>query len=565
MKVCIIGGVAGGATTATRLRRLNENIDISIFEKDEYVSFANCGLPYYIGDTIKNESDLIVQTPEKFKDVFNILVKVSHEVLSIDRENKKLKILDIKNNNIIYENYDVLVISTGAIPILPKIDVCNITNFFKLKNVPDTKNIKNYIIKNNVTSSVIIGGGYIGIEMAENLFNLGIDVTIVEKSNSLMGIIDKEMSKFIYDYLIKKGIKVILSKEVVDFKKAKNSDGNDNKNNDDKIESIILNDNEILNTDLVISSIGVRPDNKLAIDSNLDINEKGSIIVNEKMQTSDKNIYALGDVAQIINYVTGLVDYIPLAGPANKQARVVANNICNIESKYVGTQGSSIVKIFDMVVASTGISEKIAIENKLNYGKVYITAASHATYYPNSNPINIKVIYEKNSLKILGAQLIGKDGVDKRCDVIATSIRAGFNAYDLCDLELCYAPPFSSAKDPVNIIGNVIVNEAEGNLDSIYPNELYEKIENNMINLDEYTILDVRTEKEFDLGNIKNSINIPLNEFRKNLNQIDKSKKIIVYCHSGQRSYNSYRILKNNGYEVYNLSGGYVIYKNFLK
>ncbi len=555
MKVCIIGGVAGGATTATRLRRLDENIDIKIFEKGEYVSFANCGLPYYIGNTIKNESDLIVQSPQKFKEVFNILVEVSHEVLSIDRENKKLKILDIKNDKIIYEGYDILVISTGAKPILPKIENLNFNNFFTLRNIPDTKNIKEYIIKNKVKSSVIIGGGYIGIEMAENLYNLGIDVTLVEKSNSLMGVLDFEMSKIIYDYLTKKGINIVLSKEVIDIKR--------NKEVYEKAEAILLDDNTLINTDLVISSIGVKPDNKLAIEAKLELNEKGSIIVNEKMQTIDENIYALGDVAQIKNYITGMIDYIPLAGPANKQARVVANNICGIDSKYSGTQGSSIVKVFDMVVASTGINEKKAIENNLNYDIVYITTASHATYYPNSNPISIKVIYEKNTLKILGAQLIGKDGVDKRCDVIATAIRAGLNAYDLSDLELCYAPPFSSAKDPVNIIGNVIVNQSEGYLNSILPKELSEKIKNNLINFDEYVILDVRTKKEFDLGNIKNSINIPLNEIRENLSKIDKNKKIIVYCHSGQRSYNAYRILKNNGYDVYNLSGGYVIYKNF--
>ena len=544
MKVLIIGGVAGGATLATRLRRLSEEIEIKIFERGPHVSFANCGLPYYVGNVIEKEESLIVQNPEKFKRVFNIDVFLNSEVLKIDRENKNIEVKNLFDGNTRKEYYDILVISTGAENIVPKnLNLKNTKNVFHLRNVPDTLKIKDTVNKNNVKEAIVIGGGYIGLEIAENLYNLGIKVTVIERAGSLMGPLDFEMSKFIYDYLIDKGIKVVLSNEVVDIQDI-----------EEKTE-VKLSDGNILKTDMVILSVGVKPESKLAIQSDLEVNNIGSIVVNEKMLTSDENIYALGDVAQIKNFITDEIDFIPLAGPANKQARVVANNICGLYSKYNGTQGSSIIKIFDMSVATTGINERKAKSKNLNYGKIYLTPPAHATYYPGATNIIIKVIYDMDTLIILGAQIFGKDGVDKRADVIATAIRGGLNAYDLCDLELCYAPPFSTAKDPVNIIGNIIVNIKEGNLENIYSEDLEEELENQII-------LDVRTKKEYELGNIKNSINIPLDTLREKIDILDKSKKIIVYCHSGQRSYNAYRILKNKGYNVVNLTGGYLIYKS---
>jgi NADPH-dependent 2,4-dienoyl-CoA reductase/sulfur reductase-like enzyme/rhodanese-related sulfurtransferase len=549
MKVCIIGGVAGGATTATRLRRLDEKLDIVIFERGEYVSFANCGLPYYIGDKIQNKKALILQTPEKFKSRFNIDVRINSEVISIDKESKEITVKNVLDGTVYMEKYDKLVISTGAYPIIPNIEIEDKSKVFTLRTVPDTYKIKEYIEENNVKEATIIGGGYIGIEMAENLYNLGINVTIIEAKTNLIGPLDFEMANFLHKYLKEKGINLKLSSKVNKIKKTDDSVFVcfENKGNEEQIK-----------TDLVILSIGVKPESKLAIDSKLKINDKGSIEVNEKMLTSNKDIYALGDVACVTNYITKEVDYIPLAGPANKQARVVANNICGINTKYNGTQGSSILKIFDMAVAVTGINEGVAKKLKLNYDKIYITPDSHATYYPGSKPMNIKVIYEKKKGNILGAQIVGYDMVDKRCDVIATAIRGGLNAYDLCELELCYAPPFSSAKDPVNIIGNVIVNILEKELVKI-DSEDVDKY------LDEKTILDVRTKKEYEMGHIKNAINIPVDSLRENLNKLDKKKDIIVYCRSGLRSYIAYKILINNGYTAYSLNGGYLMYESTKK
>lgn len=549
MKVYIIGGVAGGATTATRLRRLDEDLDIVIFEKGEYISFANCGLPYYIGDKIQNKEDLILQTPEKFKSRFNIDVRINSEVISIDKVNKEITVKNVLEGTIYMEKYDKLVISTGAYPIIPNIEIEDKSKVFTLRTVPDTYKIKEYIKENNVKDATIIGGGYIGIEMAENLYNLGIKVNIVEAKESLIGPLDFEMANFLHKYLIKKGINLKLSSKVNKIKKADDSAFVCFENEGNK---------EQIKTDLVILVVGVKPDNKLAIDSKLKINDKGSIVVNKKMLTSDKDIYALGDVASVTNYITKEVDYIPLAGPANKQARVVANNICGINTKYNGTQGSSILKIFDMAVAVTGINEDVAKKLKLNYDKIYINPVSHATYYPGAKPMNIKVIYENKNGNILGAQIVGYDTVDKRCDVIATAIRASMNAYDLCELELCYAPPFSSAKDPVNIIGNIIVNILEKEVVKINAEEVDKY-------LDEKTILDVRTKKEYEMGHIKNAINITLDELRGNLNLLSKNKDIIVYCHSGLRSYIAYKILINSGYTSYNLNGGYLIYENIKK
>jgi NADPH-dependent 2,4-dienoyl-CoA reductase/sulfur reductase-like enzyme/rhodanese-related sulfurtransferase len=544
VKILIVGGVAGGATTATRLRRLDENAEIIIFEKGEYVSFANCGLPYYLGGVIKEKKDLILKTPKDFLERFNIEVRVLNEVLSIDRDNKRIIVKNLIDNTEYTEDYDKLVLSPGAEPIKPSIEIEDDSRVFTLRNVPDVIKIKEFVEANNVKDVVIIGGGYIGLETAENLFDLGIKVSVVELRDHLIGPIDIDMASYVHNYLRQKGINIVLENGVK--KIAKSGLG----------LNVILDNGEI-NTNIVIMSIGVKPESKLAIGANLEVNGRGAIVVNDKMQTSDENIYALGDAVQIKNYVTNNVDVIPLAGPANRQARVVANNIFGKETTYQGTQGSSILKIFDMSVALTGINETTAKRENFNYGKMIITANSHATYYPGAKSMFLKVLYENGTGKILGGQIVGYEGVDKRCDVLATAIRANMTAYDLSDLELCYAPPYSSAKDPINLIGNAIENVLDGLVKTIY----VEDLELN----DDIILLDTRTNTEYERGYIEGAIHIPLDELRENLDKLDKSKKIIAYCQSGLRSYIASRILAGNGFEVQNLIGGYSLYSSVMK
>lgn len=548
MKVVIIGGVAGGATTATRLRRLDENAEIIILERGEFVSFANCGLPYYIGNEIKDKSDLIVQTPEKFKQRFNIDVRVLNEATEIDKVNKTVTIKNLTNGVIYSETYDKLVLSPGAKPIIPNIEGIDNQKIFTIRNIPDTYKVKEYIESNKPKSAVIVGGGYIGIEMMDNLAKLGIDVTVVELGDHLINAIDADMSSLVKNYLVSKKVNVKLSNGVQKI--------------EEKVDKLIvtLNSGEI-QTDMVIMAVGVRPDTILAEKAELNLNTRGSVIVNDKMQTSDDNIYALGDAVEITNFVTKEKGFIPLAGPANKQARIVANNICGIESTYKGTQGSSIIKVFDMTVASTGVNETMAKSANLDYDKVFIHPYSHATYYPNALPMVVKVIYEKKTGKILGAQIVGYEGVDKRCDVFATAIRASMTASDLTELELCYAPPYSSAKDPVNMAGYVIENAIMYNIKNVH----YEYIQENLNNSD-VIFLDVRTKNEVEkLGSIEGSIHIPVDELRNEIDSLDKNKKIIIICHSGLRSYIACKMLSSKGYDCYNLSGGYSLYSSINK
>lgn len=550
MKVVIIGGVAGGATTATRLRRLDENAEIIILERGSFVSFANCGLPYYIGDVIKQKQDLLLQTPKSFKERFNIDVRIKTEAIKIDRENKKVLVRDLLHNKAYEETYDKLVLSPGAEPINPFSNIQD-DRIFTLRNVDDSVKIKKYIEENNPENIYIIGGGYIGVEIAENvrefsknrnnsrqlLENSKVEnmldkkeydpnVTIIERASHLIPPLDDDMAGFVHNVLAKNNIKVLLKTSV------------------NSIESE--------NGDLIILSMGVRPETKLAEECGLTINEKKSIIVDEHMKTSDENIYALGDAVQVTNYVTKKPAYIPLAGPANRQARVVANNICGKDGKYEGTIGSSILKIFQNNLAMTGINEATCKANNIEYKKMVITPYSHATYYPGATQMTIKAIYEAKTGKILGAQVWGKDGVDKITDILATAIRMDLTAHDLSELELCYAPPFSSAKSPVNILGNSIENEMDGLVSNIYVEDLKTKIENG----ENPYILDVRTDLEYERGHIKNVIHIPLDELRQNLDKLDKSKEIYVHCYTGLRSYIACMILKQNGYNVKNVIGG---------
>ena len=544
MKVLIVGGVAGGATTATRLRRLDEKAQIIIFERGEFVSFANCGLPYYIGDVIKDKKDLLLQTPKSFKDRFNIDVRIKNEVIKIDREKKEVLVRNLEDRSEYIETYDKLVLSPGAEPINPFKEL-NSNKISTLRNVDDSVKIREYIEENKPKNVVIIGGGYIGVEVAENIKHYDeVNVTIVEKATHVIASIDKDIASIVQNKLRENNINLILNNGVKEIK------------DNDEIFNIIL-DNGKIEADYIILSIGVRPETSIVKEAGIALNAKGSIIVDEYMRTNDKDIYALGDAIEIKNYVTNMPDYIPLAGPANRQARVVANNICGLESKYNGTIGSSILKLFDYTLATTGISEEKCKMLDINYKKIIVTPFSHATYYPGASEMIVKVIYSEVENVLLGAQVIGKEGVDKIADLIATAIRSKLSIYDLEDLELCYAPPFSSAKSVINIVGNVIENEINGLVKNIF----WENVEK----LDNPYVLDARSTKEYEKGYFKGAINIPLDELRENISKLDKSKEIYVYCKTGVRSYIACRILMQNGFKVKNIMGGYNLYKEIEK
>ena len=543
MKVLIVGGVAGGATTATRLRRLDEKAQIIIFERGEHISFANCGLPYYIGDVIKEKKNLLLQTPKSFKDRFNIDVRVNNEVVKIDREKKQVLIRKVNSGEEYIETYDKLVLSPGAEPINP-FKVIKSEKIATLRNVNDSVKIKDYIQKNNPKNIVIIGGGYIGVEVAENIKHYGsVNVTIVEKAPHVIASIDKDIASIIQNRLRENNINLILNNGVKEIK-------------EESIFNILLDKGEI-KADYIILSIGVKPETAIAKDADIALNSRGSIIVDEYMRTNDKDIYALGDAVEIKNYVTNMPDYIPLAGPANRQARIVANNIFGLESKYKGTMGSSILKFFDYTLATTGVSEEKCKMLDINYKKIIITPFCHATYYPGASEMIVKVIYCEKEKILLGVQVIGKEGVDKVSDILATAIRSKLNIYDLEDLELCYAPPFSSAKSVVNIVGNVIENEINGLVKNIF----WEDVENT----DTPYVLDARTKGEYESGHFSEAINIPVDELRENMDKLDKNKEILVYCKTGVRSYIACRILIQNGFKVKNIMGGYNLYKEIEK
>ena len=540
MKILIVGGVAGGATTATRLRRLDEKSEIIIFDKGDYVSFANCGLPYYVGNVIKTKEKLLLQTPKSFKERFNIDVRLNEEVIKVLRQDKKIQIRK-KDGNIYEEDYDKLVLSPGAEPINPFKEIKD-ERIQTLRTVNDAVKIREYLENNNINDVAIIGGGYIGVEMAENIKNHNKDtnITIIEKANHLIGPIDKDMSKFIQKVLTKNNINVILENGVKEI------------NNNNQLE--IKLENGKINVDYIILCIGVRPESKLAIDAGLKLSEKGSIIVNEFMKTSDIDIYALGDSIQVNNPILNMPTYVPLAGPANKQARVVANNIYNKPGSYEGTIGSSILKIFENNLGIVGLNENTAKQNNIKYKTMIISPYSHATYYPGATQTTIKVIYEENTGVILGSQVWGKEGVDKLTDILAVAIKHKMTADDLADFELSYAPPFSSAKSPINLVGNAIQNEIDGMVETITWEEL--------LKLEDAFILDVRTEEEYKNGHIENAVHIPVDELRENLNKLPTDKKIYVYCHTGLRSYIATRILKGNGFDSVNIMGGFYFYNS---
>ena len=486
----------------------------------------------------------MLQTPKSFKNRFNIDVRIKNEVVKIDRDKKQVLVRKVDSGEEYIETYDTLVLSPGAEPINP-FKLLKSEKIATLRNVNDSVKIKEYIQKNNPKNIVIIGGGYIGVEVAENIKHYGsINVTIVEKAPHVIASIDKDIASFVQNRLRENNINLILSNGVRQIKEENN------------IFNILLDDGKI-KADYIILSIGVIPETSIAKEAGITLNSRGSIIVDEHMRTNDKDIYALGDAVEIKNYVTNMPDYIPLAGPANRQARIVANNICGLDSKYNGTMGSSILKLFDYTLATTGVSEEKCKMLDINYKKIIITPFCHATYYPGASEMMVKVIYCEKEKKLLGAQVIGKEGVDKVSDILATAIRSKLNIYDLEDLELCYAPPFSSAKSVVNIVGNVIENEINGLVKNIF----WEDVENT----DTPYVLDARTKGEYESGHFSEAINIPVDELRENIDKLDKNKEILVYCKTGVRSYIACRILIQNGFKVKNIMGGYNLYKEIEK
>ena len=546
MKVVVVGGVAGGASAAARLRRLDESAEIIMFERGEYISFANCGLPYYIGGEITDRAALTLQTPQSFHSRFHVDVRINSEVTAIDPKAKQVTVRS-KDRGEYTESYDKLILSPGAAPIRPPMEGADNERVFTLRNIPDTYKIRGYVEEQHPKSAVVVGGGYIGVEMAENLKNAGVDVTIVELADHVIAPLDYDMACDVHRYLKEKGVGLILQNGVQSIREEGGA------------LRLTLSDGEI-DTDLVIMAVGVRPDTALAKEAGLELNRRGAIVVDEHMLTSDPDIYAVGDAVEVTDFVTGEKAYIPLAGPANKQGRIAADNICGIPTTYKNTQGSAVLKIFDMTVATTGVNERAAKAAGLDYDKVYTFSNSHASYYPGSTGMSIKTLYEKGTGKILGAQIVGFDGVDKRCDVLATAIRAGMTAKDLTELELCYAPPFGSAKDPVNFVGYVIENTLAGRVKNFFWDDVAKLPRDGSV-----TLLDVRTDLERENGqNIDGFIHIPVDELRERVGELDKSKPVYIHCRTGLRSYVACCMLAGLGFDCYNLSGGWRLYESIL-
>ena len=540
MNYLIIGGVAGGATVAARLRRMDEKANIVLFERGKYVSYANCGLPYYIGDTINNREKLFVQTVKGFTDRFRIDIRTEQEVTAIRPDKKEVEVKNLSTGEIYTETYDKLVLSPGAEPLRPGIEGIGSKKIFTLRNVPDTDTIKNYINIEKPKRAIVVGGGFIGLEMAENLHDLGIQVDVVEMANQVMAPLDFSMAAIVHQQLTDKGVGLHLEDGVSRFEEK---DGG---------VTVHLRSGKQIATDMVLLSIGVRPETKLAKEAGLAIGERGGIAVNDYMQTSDADIYALGDATEVKNLVTGQPSLIPLAGPANKQGRIVADNIIfGNKKKYAGSIGTSIAKVFDLTVAATGANAKLLQRNNIPYTSSYTHGASNAGYYPRAVPMSIKILFDPENGKLLGAQIVGFNGVDKRIEMLEQVIQRGGTVYDLTELEHAYAPPYSSAKDPVNMAGFVAENILKGKSKIIQWRELAE--------LPADTIrIDVRTRDEHKLGSIPGFINIPVDELREHLDELPKDKLIVVSCAVGLRGYLAYRILVQNGFKnVRNLSGGY--------
>ena len=543
MKVVIVGGVAGGATAAARIRRLDEQAEIVVFERSAYISYANCGLPYYIGGVIEDAGELTLQTPESFFTRFRVQIKVLHEVTAIHPDRKTVSVTNLQTGERFEESYDKLLLSPGAKPTQPRFPGADSDRLFTLRTVEDTLRIRAYIDEHHPRSAVLAGGGFIGLELAENLRELGMDVTIVQKPMHLMTPFDADMASLIHGEMRRHGVKLALGHTVEGF--AQRDGGMD----------VLLQDAAPLHADMVILAIGVTPDTALAKEAGLELGVRGSIVVNDRMETSVPDIYAVGDAVQVRHFVTGQDALIALAGPANKQGRIAADNICGGDSRYTGSQGSSVLKVFDMTAALTGLNETQAAAAGFDADSVILSPMSHAGYYPGGRVMTMKVVFEKATYRLLGAQIVGYEGVDKRIDVLATAIRAGMKATELKDLELAYAPPYSSAKDPVNMAGFMVDNIARGLLRQWHLADADSLPRDGSV-----TLLDTRTPGEYSAGHIEGFINIPVDDLRERLHELDRTKPVYVICQSGLRSYIACRILAGHGFDCYNFSGGYRFY-----
>lgn len=542
MKVIIVGGVAGGASAAARLRRLDEHAQIVIYERSGYISYANCGLPYYIGEVITDKTDLTLQTPESFYSRFRIEAKVKHEVVSVDVKAKTVTVRNLANGQTVQDGYDKLILSPGAKAIYPKITGVSGENIFTLRTVEDAFLIYEKAKNKGAKSAVVFGGGFIGLETAENFKRLGLDVTVVDAAPQILSLLDKDMALQVHTLFRKNGIKLVLNKGIAGFENGENT------------TICTLTDGDRIAADIVLLALGVVPDTKLTEGTGIELGAKGGIVVNDKMETSIPDIYAVGDAVEVEHYITGSKALIPLAGPANKQGRIAADNIAGGDSRYRGSQGTSIIKLFDMTVAATGINERQAKAAELDYEKIILSPASNASYYPGGKVMTVKVLFEKNTGRILGAQIVGYDGVDKRIDVLATAMRAGLDVGALSELELAYAPPYSSAKDPVNMVGFVAKNILSGKVKQFY----YEDIKG--LAQDDVALIDVRTPLEYAKGHAEGFVNIPVDDLRSRLNEVPGDKAVYVMCQSGIRSYIACRILTGRGYRCYNFAGGYRFY-----
>lgn len=544
MKVVIVGGVAGGASCAARARRLSEDSEIIVLDRGRYVSFANCGLPYYVGDVIHSEKDLIVATPELFKDRFNIKVRLQSEVKSIDRINKTITILSLESGKEYAESYEALVLSPGAGPIRPPLSGIDLPGIFSLRTIPDSQNIRKWIQEQQVKDAVVVGGGFIGLEMADNLTRQGIRVKIVELQTQIMPPLDPEMLPTIEKHLKEHGVELLLGDAVEAFEATGSG-----------LIAVHTQSKKILEVGMVILAIGVKPENALAKDAGLHVGKRGGIHVDATMRTNDPCIWAVGDAVETSEFSTRQNISVPLAGPANRQGRIAADVIFGRDSKFRGVQGTAVCRIFDYTVAMTGLSEKALQSLQTPYEKIYLHPGQHVSYFPGSHAIDMKVIFEPTSGKLLGAQAVGQDGVDKRIDVLSMAIQMGATVFDLEESELCYAPQFGAAKDPVNFAGMIAANSIRGDMRIAHWNELEEG---------DY-VLDVRSEKEYRSGSFQGAVNIPLEKLRKKLHLIPKDQTVYVYCAVGQRGYYALRALEHYGIHAKNLVGGLKTWRAFEK
>ena len=548
MKVVIVGGVAGGATAAARLRRLDESAEIVVFERSGYVSYANCGLPYYIGGIITDRAELTLQTPESFWRRFRVDMRVRHEVTAIHPDTKTVDVKNLATGEVFAESYDKLILSPGARPTQPALPGVGIDRLFTLRTVEDTLKLREFIEQHHPRSAVLAGGGFIGIELVENLRELGLDVTVVQRPKQLLNPLDADMAAFLHAQLRQKGVKLMLGRTVEGFA----ADG-------DQV-SVLIKDEAPLTADMVVLAIGVTPDTALARDAGLELGIKGSIVVNDRMETSVPDIYAVGDAVQVKHSVTGQDALLSLAGPANKQGRIAADNICGGDSRYLGSQGSSVIKVFDMTIAATGVNEKTARQAGIDCDKVFLSPMSHAGYYPGGKVMTMKVVFEKGTYRLLGAQIVGYEGVDKRIDVLATAIHARLTGSQLKDLDLAYAPPYSSAKDPVNMAGFMIENLSRGLVEQFFPEGVDALPRDGSA-----TLLDVRTPGEYAAGHAEGFVNLPVDDLREHLAEIPADKPVYLICQSALRSYIACRILSQHGLRCSHLSGGWRLYEAVMR